>query len=142
MKPWKNLTAEERAAYDNGVGPWWLPAWPRAVLTRLSGRFFQEADWAQHDYGYAKDLLKRTEGCLMFETITKALVGIAEVVGILRELRALKEPKTQSEIAAKQAVDRVALEIDQAKTPFRINNLGLPWRLDIRCASAPFRRKL
>lgn len=50
---WGDLSPAERAAYGNGVGPWWFPAWPRALLTRLSSTFFEEADWAHHDYGYA-----------------------------------------------------------------------------------------
>jgi hypothetical protein len=66
VKPWDDLKAEERAAYDNGVGPWWLPAWPRRALTRLSGRFFQEADWAHHDYGYATRAAPRTVCDLRF----------------------------------------------------------------------------
>lgn len=52
--PWENLTAEQRARINNGVGPDWMPKAVRAALTRWSSWFFEEASWAHHDYGYFK----------------------------------------------------------------------------------------
>lgn len=38
----------------NGLGPYWFPAAWRLALTKLSATFFDEANWAKHDEGYAR----------------------------------------------------------------------------------------
>ena len=37
----------------NGLGPWWLPAPLRRLLTWAGGLFFKEAAWEIHDASYA-----------------------------------------------------------------------------------------
>ncbi len=54
MPRWRDLDPAERRAFGNGLGPWWFPAWLRRLATSLSLAFFHEADWAHHDYGYAR----------------------------------------------------------------------------------------
>jgi hypothetical protein len=49
---WQDLTPEQRCAVSNGVGPEWAPVIVRAAITSLSSRFFNEASWQRHDYGY------------------------------------------------------------------------------------------
>ncbi len=63
---WEDLSAAERATYVNGVGPWWFPAWPRRMLTAVAGRYFTEADWGRHDYGYATRAATRAHCDLRF----------------------------------------------------------------------------
>ena len=50
-----------RPARPNGFGPWWMPAPVRAVLTRFSAWFFDEASWQRHDIGYAHGYPSRAE---------------------------------------------------------------------------------
>lgn len=45
----------------NGVGPWWLPAGARRVLTSVSSAFFVTASWDRHDEGYARGFPSRRE---------------------------------------------------------------------------------
>lgn len=45
----------------NGVGPAWAPAWLRRILTALSGLFFKDAGWREHDIGYGRGFPARHE---------------------------------------------------------------------------------
>ena len=44
----------DRSDSWNGVGPWWFPAWARAVITRRFLVFFREASPRRHDAGYRR----------------------------------------------------------------------------------------
>lgn len=46
--------------FENGVGPAWAWSWVRRLLTALSGLFFCEAGWREHDVGYGRGFPSRS----------------------------------------------------------------------------------
>ena len=48
-----DLTADERARFGNGLGPFWLPNAAREFITDKASWFFQHASWRHHDFGYS-----------------------------------------------------------------------------------------
>lgn len=48
-----DLTYEQQLGFGNGLGPWWLPDWARAMITEWASWFFKTASWRHHDFGYA-----------------------------------------------------------------------------------------
>jgi len=49
---WVDLTPQQQAAYVNGIGPAWFPKALRDGITGFCSRFFREASWGHHDFGY------------------------------------------------------------------------------------------
>jgi hypothetical protein len=47
-----DLTPLQQAQFGNGVGPYWLPAWARHLITTTVSWFFKDASWRHHDFGY------------------------------------------------------------------------------------------
>ncbi len=48
-----DLTPEQQRQFGNGVGPGWMPAWMRRLITTTASWFFKDASWRHHDFGYA-----------------------------------------------------------------------------------------
>lgn len=47
-----DLTLDQQRQFGNGVGPYWLPAWARNLITDTASWFFKNASWRHHDFGY------------------------------------------------------------------------------------------